>query len=89
MLLPFNCAVLKLFTRVEEACADDVMNALKSDYGKSKVFSAKEVREVLAAAVVNEILEETRCELDKKDVLRIYYQANRDGKDIINKYLPN
>ncbi len=33
---PLNYAILKYFTKVSEACADDVIKALKGQYGNFK-----------------------------------------------------
>ena len=37
MKQPLNYAILKYFTKVDEACADDVMNALRTTDRKSVV----------------------------------------------------
>ena len=89
MKKPLNGAVLKYFTTVERASAEDVMAALKPEYGGSKPFTKKEISELLMTAVVNGILEEADFDLDKNNEVRIFYTANDVSRGIINKYFPN
>ncbi|NME95939.1 hypothetical protein HF847_08035 [Clostridium cochlearium] len=84
---PLNYAILKHFTKVPEACADDVIEALKGEYGHFKALNRKAVINALMTAEANGIIKETRFELDKNNQLRIYYQADEEGTAIINKYI--
>ena len=84
---PLNYAILKYFTTVEEASADDVIEALKGQYGNFKALNRKEVIAALMTAEANCLLEETRFELDDKGTLKVYYRANEDGAATINKYI--
>jgi DNA-binding PadR family transcriptional regulator len=84
---PLNYAILKHFTKVKEACADDVINALKGEYGNFKALNKKAVITALMTAEANGLIEETRFELDKNRELRVYYHAHKDGADTINKYI--
>ena len=36
MKQPLNYAILKYFTKVDEACADDVMNALRAERSEER-----------------------------------------------------
>ena len=90
MNLPLNCAILKYFTKVDTpSSADDVIDALKADYGDFKAFKKKEVMNVLLTGVVNGFLQEERYELDKGGNVTIWYKANQEGRDLINHYLPD
>lgn len=89
MKQPLNCAILKLFKSLDEACYADVMDKLKAEYGDMRAFTRKGVDGVLMTAVTNGILEETRYELDKNGDLKIFYRANDEGKATIEKYLPH
>ena len=82
-----NYAILKHFTKVKEACAEDVIEALKGEYGNFKALNRNDVIAALMTAEANGLLEETRFEMDKADVLRVYYHANKDGAATINKYI--
>ncbi|WP_346936236.1 hypothetical protein [Clostridium sp.] len=84
---PLNYAILKYFTKVEEACADDVINALKGEYGNFKALKKNAVITALMTAEANGLIEETRFELDKNGDLNVYYHAHEDGAATINKYI--
>ena len=87
MKKPLNYAILKHFTKVDEACAEDVIKALKGKYGNYKALNRKDVVSALMTAEANGLLEETRFEMDKSNNLRIYYRAHEEGAAIINKYI--
>lgn len=84
---PLNYAILKYFTKVEEACADDVIDGLKGEYGNFKALKKNAVVNALMTAEANGLIEETRFELDKNKELRVYYHAHEDGAATINKYI--
>lgn len=84
---PLNYAILKYFTKVEEACADDVIEALKGKYGNFKALKKEAVITALMTAEANGLIEETRFELDKSNQLRVYYHAHEEGAATINKYI--
>jgi len=84
---PLNYAILKYFTTVDEASADDVMQALKEDYGHYKHFNKSSIVESLMTAVTNGLLEESRYELDENGEVRVYFRAHEEGKNTINKYI--
>lgn len=84
---PLNYAILKYFTKVEEACTDDVIAALKQDYGNFKALNKKDVLTALMTAEANGLLEETRFDLDMQGELRVYYHAHEEGAATINKYI--
>ena len=84
---PLNYAILKYFTKVEEACADDVIEALKGQYGNFKALKKNAVITALMTAEANGLIEETRFALDKTNQLKVYYHAHEDGAATINKYI--
>ncbi|MCG8472361.1 MAG: hypothetical protein MI742_10945 [Desulfobacterales bacterium] len=84
---PLNYAILKHFTTVEEACADDVMNALKSEYSHFKAFTKPGVTSAIMTAEANGLLEETRFDMDEKGELRVFYRAHEEGAETINHYI--
>lgn len=85
---PLNFAILKHFTTVEEACAEDVIEALKGEYGSFKALKRPAVIEAIMTAEANGLLEETRFELVQGE-LRVYYRAHEEGAAAINKYIPD
>lgn len=88
-LKPLNFAILKYFTTVDEACAEDVIGALMADYGDFKTLKKDAVIEALMSAEKNGLLEETKFEEDENGYIRIYYHAHDEGKATINKYIKN
>lgn len=84
---PLNYAILKHFTRVKEACADDVINALKGEYGSFKALGKDAVIEALMTAEQNGLIQESRYDMDSQNQLRVYYHANAEGAATINKYI--
>lgn len=84
---PLNYAILKYFTRVKEACADDVIRELKGEYGNFKALKKNAVVNALMTAEANGLIEETRFELDKNKELKVYYRAHEEGAATINKYI--
>ncbi len=86
-MLPLNYAILKFFTRVPEACADDVMAELKDQYGHFQAFKKSCIMTALMTAEVNNLLEESRYDLDGENNLRVYFRAHEEGAATINKYI--
>lgn len=84
---PLNFAILKHFTKIKEACADDVIEALKGVYGNFKALNKNDVVAALMTAEANGLIEETRFGMDDSGCLRIYYHANEEGAATINKYI--
>ncbi len=86
---PLNYAILKYFTKVNEACADDVIEALKGEYGSFKALKKPAVIEAIMTGEANGLLEESRFDLDEKGELRVYYRAHEEGAATINSYIPD
>ena len=84
---PLNYAILKYFTTVKEASAEQVVEALKSEYGSFRALNKKAVLETLLTGVENGLLEETRHELNDKDEVEIYFHASESGAATINAYI--
>jgi proline dehydrogenase len=84
---PLNYAVLKYFTTVKEACAADVMAALKSEYSHFKAFNKHDIVAAIMTAEANGLLEETRFDMDDNKELRVYYHAHQEGAATINQYI--
>ncbi|MBK5245716.1 MAG: helix-turn-helix transcriptional regulator [Peptostreptococcaceae bacterium] len=84
---PLNYAILKHFTKVKGACADDVIEALKGKYGNFKAFKKNSVISALMTAEANGLIEEKSCDMDKSGNLRIYYHANDEGAATINNFI--
>ena len=84
---PLNYAILKHFTKVEHACAEDVIVALKGQYGHFKAFNKNDVITALMTAEANGLIGEKSFDMDASDNLRMYYHANEESVATINKYI--
>lgn len=84
---PLNYALLKYFTTVPEACAADVMEALRADYSDFKAFQKDSITAAIMTAEANGLLEETRFEMDANNELKVYYRAHEEGAATINHYI--
>jgi DNA-binding PadR family transcriptional regulator len=84
---PLNYAILKHFTKVKDACAQDVIEALKGEYGNFKALNKKDVIAALMTAEANGLLEESRFMMTDTGELLVYYRAHEEGAATINKYI--
>lgn len=84
---PLNYAILKYMTTVGQVSVDDVMQALKGQYGSFKAFNKKDILTALMTAEVNGLLEETGYDLDAEGEVRVFFRANAEGAATINKYI--
>lgn len=86
-LLPLNYAILKHFTYVSEACADDIMTALKPNYMSFKSFTQASIMDALMTAEKNGFITESKNDTDENGKLNIYYSADAIQTEYINKYI--
>ena len=86
-LMPLYYAIVKHFMDGEEHSAADVIDALKPLYGGYKLLTKKDVEEALDTAKENGLLDESKCDLDENNDLRIFYQVNEFGRDMIDRYI--
>lgn len=86
-LMPLYFAIMKHFESGKADCVEGVMDALRNDYSSYKLFTEKDIEESLATAKENGLLDECDWQLDKNGNLKVFYQANDFGKDMIAKYL--
>ena len=84
---PLNYAILHYFTTVNEASADEVMDALRDQYGQFKAFNKEDIVTALMTAEANGLLEEARFDLDATKEVRVYFRANAEGAATINRYI--
>ena len=86
-LMPLYYAIVKHFMDGQEHSAQDVIDALEPDYGGYKLLTKKDVEEALDTAKENGLLDESRYDLDESGQLRIFYQVNDFGHDMIDRYI--
>ncbi|MGT2935512.1 hypothetical protein ACVR0P_06580 [Streptococcus castoreus] len=86
-LLPARTAVLNYMSTVEKADVQQVMDALKSQYGTEKQFTVPLFLEHLMSLECNGYVEQVGYDLDEQQKLRIFYKIKSDGLDAVNKYI--
>lgn len=86
-MIPLNYAILKHYSTCKDACTDDVINALKKDYGNFRMLNPAAVQEALMTGEQNGLLEESRFDMDKSNKLRIYYKVTDYGMQMIENYI--
>lgn len=84
---PLNYAILKYMTKAGTVSTDDVMAALKDQYGSFKAFNKNDVLTALLTAEVNGLIEETGYDLDNSGQVRVFFRAHEEGAATINKYI--
>ena len=86
-LMPLYYAIVKQFMDDCEYSADDIIGALKPNYGDYKLLTKKDVGEALATAKENGLLDESDYDIDEGGELRIRYRVNEFGRDMIDRYI--
>ena len=84
---PLNYAILKYMTTVKEACPENVIDALSSQYSTFRAFNKADVLTALLTAEANGLLEEARFDLDDDGELRLFFRAHAEGMETINRYI--
>ena len=85
---PLNYAILKYMTTVKEACTENVIDELSSQYSTFRAFNKADVLTALLTAEANGLLEESRFDLDDDGELRLFFRAHAEGVETINRYIP-
>lgn len=86
MKRPLNYEILKYFTKVEKASAQDIYVALKDEYKSYRSFNVDSIIESLMTAKENGLINELSYEM-QNDELVVYYAADSDQKESINSYI--
>lgn len=86
-LLPVRTAVLNYLFDKKTGNVDEIMNALKSLYGKEKQFTKARFVDHVMALEANGLINELDYGLDANGELLVRYQINDDGISTINKYV--
>ena len=85
-MMPLNFAILKLFTNGQEACPENVIEALRPEYGNFKALNKADVLTALMTAESNGLLEESRFDLDENGEVRVFFRAGAEAIATTNKY---
>lgn len=86
MRRPLNYEILKYFTNVDKASANDVYLALEDEFKDHKAFTKANIIESLMTAKENGLIDEDSYTLID-DELVVYYKASEDQKNTINSYI--
>ncbi|WP_276875738.1 hypothetical protein [Anaerococcus hydrogenalis] len=86
MRRPLNYEILKYFTNVDKASANDVYLALEDEFKDHKAFTKENIIESLMTAKENGLVDEDSYTLID-DELVVYYKASEDQKNTINSYI--
>ena len=84
---PLNYAILLYFTKVDRACVDEVIDALRPVYGHFRSLCKPAVTEALMTAEKNSLLIEDGYSLDENGELKVYYTINDQYRKTINFYI--
>jgi membrane peptidoglycan carboxypeptidase len=87
MLLPARTAVLNYLYGVKNADVDQIMEALKSEYGNERQFTKDRYIDHVMSLEANGMVSLSSHDLDKNGVLRMYYEINDDGRSAVDKYV--
>lgn len=87
-LLPLRFRMLHYISTVDKTCVNDIMAALKPEYGTEKQFTKDVFSEHLLDMKANFVIDDHDVMLDSKGELVIYYSINEEGKRLLAKYLP-
>lgn len=86
-LIPLYYAIVKEFMDGKQRCAADVIRSLDPLYHDYKLLTLKDVSEALDTAKENGLLDEVAADLDESGELRIFFQVNDFGRDMIDRYI--
>ena len=88
MLLPARMAVLNYLNKVKDASVEEIMTAMKPQYGREGQFTKKMYLNHAMALEANGMCDLAGYELDKNGQLLMRFAINEAGRDAVNKYVP-
>lgn len=88
MLLPARTAVLNYLYKVGSADLNEIMEALKPEYGNEKQFTKSRYLDHVMSLEANGLLALAGYRLDQNGELLLRYEINDDGKATVEKYVP-
>jgi DNA-binding PadR family transcriptional regulator len=87
-VLPLRFRMLHYISTIDKTCADEIMKALKPEYGTEKQFTKEVFIEHLLDMKANFVIDDNDVMLDNNGQLVIYYSINEEGQRLLKKYLP-
>jgi hypothetical protein len=87
MLLPARTAVLNYLYGVKNADVNQIMEALKPQYGKERQFTKDRYMDHVMSLEANGMVNLSSYDLDQSGELRMCYEINDDGRTAVDKYV--
>ena len=87
-ILPLRFRILHYIASVDRACADDIMQALRPEYGMEKQFKKEVIVDHLFSMKANFVIDDNDVSINDKNELLIYYSINEEGSRLLKKYFP-
>ena len=88
MLLPARTAVLNHLYSVKNADINEIMEALKPQYGGERQFTKESYLDHVMSLEANGLLDLESYTLDGTGELSLRYSINQDGRTAVEKYVP-
>lgn len=87
MLLPARTAVLNYLYGVKNADVDQIMEALRPEYGGERQFTKERYMDHVMSLEANGMINLSSYDLDKSGELRMCYEINDEGRSAVDKYV--
>lgn len=87
-MLPARMAVLNRLSKVDRSSIEEMMEALKPEYGNEKQFNYNEYLEHMMALEANGYVCFKDYKAGEDGKIALYYSITDDGKDSVKKYIP-
>lgn len=88
MLLPARTAVLNYLYKVGSADVNEIMEALKPEYGHERQFTKSRYLDHVMSLEANGLLVLAGYDLDSNGELSLRFEINEDGRATVEKYVP-
>lgn len=87
MLLPARTAVLNYLYGVKNADVDQIMEALRPEYGSERQFTKDRYMDHVMSLEANGMVNLSSYDLDQNGELRMCYEINDEGRSAVDKYV--
>lgn len=87
-LLPLRFRLLQFLSTVEKANVDQMMEALKEEYGTESQFTRPRFKNHALSMMANAVIDEAELTVTEDGELDIFYCINDEGRKLLRIYLP-
>lgn len=88
MKAPIRFRVLQYMSTVTKVSPDNIMEAMRSEYGNERHFTKASFDDHAMSLKANGLLDDAGAELNDKKELVLYYSINDEGRRLLSKYMP-